>query len=67
MSDSETKELLGHFYLDLYPRDSKFNHAAVFPLIGRSYIKGKLVHPAAAMVVNLNRGDTPKDSLLNHY
>jgi Zn-dependent oligopeptidase len=53
--------------MDLYPRDNKFNHAAVFPLVGRSNIKGKIVLPAAAMVVNMNRGDTPKDSLLNHY
>ena len=64
VKDQETNNLLGHFYLDLYPRDNKYNHAAVFPLIKRSNINGKYVPPAAAMVVNFERGSQAKDSLL---
>jgi thimet oligopeptidase len=66
VSDQQSNEFLGHFYLDLYPRDNKYNHAAVFPLIGRSHVNEKLIHPAVAMVVNFERGKEAKDSLLHH-
>ena len=32
VQDSESKDIMGYFYLDLHPRDGKFGHAAVFPL-----------------------------------
>ena len=41
--------LVGHFYLDMHPRDGKFNHAAAFPI--QSGIDGKQV-PIAALVCN---------------
>ena len=64
--DKASKDLLGHFYLDLYPRDDKFNHAAAFTLLKRSKIQGQLTLAAAAMVTNFNPPEGDKPSLLHH-
>lgn len=64
--DKASKNLLGQFYLDLYPRDDKFSHAAAFTLLKRSNIDGNLQLAAAAMVTNFNPPDGDKPSLLHH-
>ncbi|MGL4599782.1 MAG: M3 family metallopeptidase, partial [Bacteroidia bacterium] len=32
--DNESKKRIGYFYLDLYPRENKYNHFACFPITG---------------------------------
>jgi thimet oligopeptidase len=51
--DAKTGKFLSGFYLDLYPREGKYNHAAAFPIRGAS----RLAHrtPLAALVTNFNR------------
>jgi len=56
---------MGYFYLDLFPRPDKFNHAAAFPLVMRSVIDGVITPPTTAMVTNFvqHEGEPP---LLKH-
>jgi thimet oligopeptidase len=49
----EDGELLGRFYLDMHPREGKFQHAAAFPL--QDGITGAQL-PLAALVCNFPRG-----------
>lgn len=66
MKDSETKNLLGHFYLDLYPRDGKYGHAAVFPMIKRCDLGDGITPSAAAMICNFDRPSGDKPSTMSH-
>jgi Zn-dependent oligopeptidase len=67
VKDTATKKLLGHFYLDLYPRENKFNHAACFTLTKRHLYNDKKIElAAAAMVTNLSPPSKDEPSLLGH-
>ncbi len=46
--------LLGRFYLDMHPREGKYQHAAMFPLVNG--IEGEQV-PVAALICNFPSGD----------
>jgi thimet oligopeptidase len=47
-------EVLGRFYLDMHPREGKFQHAAMFPFVNG--IEGEQL-PVAALVCNFPRGE----------
>ncbi len=50
--DVKSGRLIGHFYLDLYPREGKYTHAAAFPLLMGRAVPGGYDKTAAAMVAN---------------
>lgn len=53
VSDAASGQPIAQMYVDLYPRDGKYNHAAVWPLRGSATRAGRT--PAAALVVNFDR------------
>lgn len=53
VSDKATGQPLAQLYVDLFPRDGKYNHAAVWPLRGSATRLQRT--PTAALVVNLDR------------
>jgi Zn-dependent oligopeptidase len=55
VSDLEGKDILGYLYLDLYPRDGKYTHAATFELQNTYYNESKRIIPITALVCNFNR------------
>jgi thimet oligopeptidase len=64
--DSASDTLMGYFYLDLFPRENKYSHAAHFGIA-----KGKLTphgyqKPIAALVCNFPRPTPEQPSLLRH-
>jgi thimet oligopeptidase len=64
--DTKSGKLVGHFYLDLYPRDGKYTHAAAFPLLMGRAIPGGYDQTAAAMVANFPKAIPGKPALLPH-
>jgi len=66
VKDKETDRVLGHFYLDLYPRPDKFNHAACMTLLKREVNGGKTSPAAAAMVSNFSPSSPGEVATLSH-
>jgi thimet oligopeptidase len=66
-TDSATGEPLGMFYLDMFPREGKFNHFAQFDIIsGKLLPDGKYQRPTVALLCNFPPATADKPSLLTH-
>ena len=48
--------VIGRFYLDMHPREGKYQHAAMFPFVNG--IKGQQL-PVAGLICNFSRGAEP--------
>jgi len=67
VSDSYTGEPLGMFYLDMFPREGKFNHFAQFDIIsGKLLPDGKYQRPTVALLCNFSPPTADKPSLMTH-
>ena len=67
VEDSATGVPMGAFYLDMFPRDGKFNHFACFPQkTGGVLADGHYDLPVAALLCNFPAPSAGKPSLLKH-
>ncbi|HEX6178194.1 MAG TPA: M3 family metallopeptidase, partial [Thermoanaerobaculia bacterium] len=59
--DGTTSEFIGGIYLDLYPREGKYKHAAAWPVRGVSSRWGR--KPISVLVTNFDRNGLTHDEL----
>ena len=65
--DAQTGALQAYFYMDLYPREGKYKHAACFGLVeGEEKRDGTYQTPFVAIVANMNKPSKDTPSLLKH-
>lgn len=67
VQDSTSGEVLGAFYLDMFPREGKFNHFACFQQkLGGVLADGRYDLPIEALLCNFPAPSADKPSLLKH-
>lgn len=67
VSETSTTDEIARFYLDLFPREGKYGHAAVFGLTpSRSLEDGTYQNSLCAMVANFTKPSEESPSLLQH-
>jgi thimet oligopeptidase len=67
VTDASTGEPLGLFYLDMFPREGKYNHFAQFDILsGKLLADGKYQRPTVALLCNFPPASGDKPSLMTH-
>ena len=67
INDAAGGEPIAYFYMDLFPREGKYKHAAAFSLLtGRQLPDGRYQKPVSSMVANFNKSTKDRPSLLTH-
>ncbi|MGB2579875.1 thimet oligopeptidase [Elusimicrobium simillimum] len=67
IKDAATGEHISNFYMDLYPRDGKYTHAACWSFIdGHLKADGAYQTPSVVIASNMNPPGNGIPSLLNH-
>ncbi len=62
----ENDKLIARFYLDLYPRKNKYNHAAMFGMISGKQLQGEYQIPTASLVCNFPKANADMPALMPH-
>ncbi len=66
VTDNASHKMIGYFYLDLYPRENKYKHAACFPITcSRTLAEGRQV-ASAALICNFPKPTPAEPSLMTH-
>lgn len=67
ISDASGGEPFAYFYMDLFPREGKYKHAAAFDIIkGRMLADRTYRKPVSAIVANFDKPTADRPSLLTH-
>jgi thimet oligopeptidase len=67
VSDAATGEPMGLFYLDMFPREGKYNHFAEFGIVdGKLLRDGTYQRPVVALICNFPAPQPDRPSLLPH-
>ena len=67
IDDASSGDQIAQFFMDLFPREGKFSHAAAFPMVpGRRLPDGSYQKPLAAIVANFTKPGEDRPSLLQH-
>ena len=67
VSDAATGDPLGFFYLDMFPREGKYNHFAQFSIIDQKVMSnGRSQRPVVSLVCNFTPPTDDKPSLITH-
>jgi thimet oligopeptidase len=67
VSDARTGEPLGLFYLDMFPREGKYNHFAQFGIVeGKLLPDGKYQRPVCALICNFPAPTADHPPLMSH-
>ena len=66
--DTKSGNHLGWFFMDLFPREGKYDHFAAFGLVqaGIATAAGAYQRPLAGIVANFNRPSVDRPSILSH-
>ncbi len=66
LKEKSDNTLVGYFYLDLYPREDKYQHAAAFSIVSGKKINSDYQHPIACLVCNFPPPGKNTPALLQH-
>ena len=66
ITDNATGAAIGWFFLDLYPREGKFDHTASFPIRAGRAVPAGVQRPVSAIIGNWPPGEPGKEALLSH-
>jgi thimet oligopeptidase len=66
VTDNASKKVIGYFYLDLYPRNDKYKHAACFTITAAQNTATGRRLATAALICNFPKPSPDKPSLMPH-